>query len=775
MPSRESPGEVLLLRSERERLRREHAAGASGLAVARGISDAVDAAIVSMWARLAPEASVALVAVGGYGRRLMNPASDVDLMVLHTGGSVASEAAKQLFYELWDAGLTVGHSIRTVKEAIKVARGDLDAETAFLEARLVAGDQRLFEEFYEATMRRTRSSPEAFLQRIREATFARRARSGDASAELEPNLKEGRGGLRDLHAIAWLRMVCDLKSERAGDLDSAAELLHRVRNELHFLTGRHTDVLLMQHQPSVAAALVGPGEENVLMRALYQGCRAVGFALDSLLDGSPVPVPVLPPAEAYPIWSPESRAAFLGLLASGEAGRAAFRVLEESGALTDALPEWEAIRCLPQRNVYHRYPVDVHAFETVVELVRLAGSGDELVRRVVADTRGDWEAVILAGLLHDIGKGTKGDHSIVGEKIARSAVVRLGLSDPPASDVVWLVRNHLLLSDTATRRDIDEESLVVEMAEFIGTLTRLRMLFLVSIADGVATGPAAWTPWKAALVIDLFTKVGHLLERGELVSPDASETARLRIAELRGALSRFPNDGVEQHLAGMPRAWLLSQSIESLIRQSALMLSISEDELEMHATPAGEPRVWEVTVVARDRPGLFSKVSGALALHGLNVLAAQIFTRADGTALEVFRVETIDAEGDRFDRVRDDVRKALRGRLSLDVRLASKRRDYATRYPKGKREEPRVIVDNRVSDFHTVIEVHAPDRIGLLYSITRALSDLELDIHLAKVATYAEDVVDTFYVRDLEGQKVADGEHAREIERSVLLRLATEV
>lgn len=772
MPSRKLSEEIAFLKTERERLRQEHAAGASGLAIVRGISDAVDEAVRRIWERRAPPGRAALVAVGGYGRREMSPFSDVDLMVLHSGGRGVKEAGKELFYELWDAGMDVGHSIRTAKEALKVARADLDAETAFLEGRLVAGDESLFDEFFQAALAHSRSSPAAFLRRIAVAARGRLGRAGDASSELEPNVKDGRGGLRDLHALRWIGTVCGA-IESDPSLEGAAELLHRVRNELHFLTGRHSDVLLMQLQSQVAAAVISPAPgrspEDELMRALYERCRAVAYALDEVLGDSIAPdIPALDST-----WTPPSRAEFVGLLALGERGRAAFRALEQSGALSRALPEWEWIRWLPQRNVYHRYPVDVHAFETVVALAGLAEAPDELTRRVVQDAREDWATLLVAALLHDIGKGTDEDHSIRGEALGRSAAERIGFSPPAVGDIAWLVRHHLLLSDTATRRDIGDENLVVELAESVGTARRLRMLYLLSVADGIATSSSAWTPWKAALVADLFMKVSHVLERGELVSRDASGLARIRVTELREALSRFSPAAVEHHLSGMPRAWLLSQSATELIRQSALMIEpLPGDGPHLHATPSGDPGIWEVTVIARDRPGLFSNVSGALALHGLNVLSANIFTRDDSLALEVFRVESVDPDYRRIERVAEDARKAMRGRISLDVRLANKRQDYAARVPRGKQEAPRVVVDNRVSDFYTVIEVHASDRIALLYTITRALSDLELDIHLAKVATYGEDVVDTFYVRDLEGQKVTDLDHANEIERSIVLRLS---
>lgn len=810
------------------------------------LSDAVDLAIQGLWSRIGSEKEAALVAVGGYGRRQLSPASDVDLMVLHRGQSDVAPAAKELFYGLWDAGMQVGHSVRTPKEALRLARDDLDAETAFLDARLVAGDLRVWEKFQDVALGQSRRSPRAFLDRLRTATCTRRGRAGDASSGREPHLKDGRGGLRDLHTIGWVAKVCGTEGLDFDweALDRAEELLLRVRNSLHFLTGRRSDVLLVQLQPEIAASLArlggtaadggaaaadggaaaadslarGEGEapEEAVMRQLYESCRAVGFCLDCILDSRYAEAAAAswsPRLERDGRWTAQSRAAFLQILAAGDRGRPAFQSLEQSGALLLALPEWEGIRCLPQRNAYHRHAVDVHVFETVAALAHLASRSDaasrpggepgpgeppeashsrpgpdkkrserprrqpegpdigweDLPSRVAVDAAADWKALLLAALLHDIGKGTPQDHSVRGELLAREAVKRMGLEQIEAEDVVWLVRHHLLLSNTAVRRDIEDESLILELAQAIGSSQRLRMLYLLSFADGMATGPQAWSPWKAGLVSVLFLTLFRVLEQGEAASGDASDLSRLRAADLRLALAGFPTDAVERHLSAMPTAWLVSQSPVTLIKQSELMLEgAGAHEVRMHITLL-EPRIWEITVVARDRPGLFSKVSGTVALHGLNVLAAQAFTRDDGLALEVFRVT--GPEG-RFDGLSEDVRKVLMGRISLDVRLEAKRRDYAARFAKAKRQPPRVVVDNQVSACFTVIEVHATDRIGLLYTITRALSDLELDIHLARVATYGDDVVDVFYVRDLEGEKVTDPEHLREIERTILHRLS---
>lgn len=804
------------------------------------LSDAIDRTLTEIWQRVKPPVPVALVAVGGYGRREQCPASDVDLMVLHNAdgkGAVdeVHRAAKALFYELWDAGLVVGNSIRTPKEAMRSAREDFAAETSFLSARLISGDRALYDDFYSEALHGSRKSPEAFLERARLASVERRDRAGDATAELEPNLKEGKGSLRDLETINWLDAVCGplRPSPDRAELEEACDYLLKLRCALHLVTGRHTDVLLMHLQSQVCELLglaslpeekQGPSQgfdsEDVLMRNLYRKSRQIAFTLDSLLSPDYQQAAAEIPAELIEgRWTPAALSAFIDILAAGSAGRPAFRVLEQSGGLTKAIPEWEAIACLPQRNIYHRHAVDVHCFETAAymaeffaaaerqapatvpeskpgkdslsgkekgrrrlfkshEIPSLSAPGEtgspydweHLSTKVAADSFKVRDRLLLAALLHDVGKGTQEDHCVRGVRMSRAALGRMGIPLLEKEDVAWLVRSHLLLTKTAVRRNIEDESLVVELAETIGSAERLRMLYLLSTADGLATGPTAWSGWTATLVGDLFTRIHNVLDKGELVNADASRTAHTRESELRTALGGSEQSLVDSHLGSMPRMWFLTQTLPALIRQSKLMIPTPEPgQLRMQAVALEQPDHWEVTVVGRDRPGFFSKVSGALALHGLNVLSAQIFTRQDGVALEVFSVSGVDG---RFERVEQDIHRALRGKISLDLRLAQKRNDYAGRVSKGRQDPPQVRVDNGSSDFYTVIEVHATDRVGLLYDITRALTELELDILLAKVATYAEDVVDAFYVWDLDGQKVTEAEHLREIERLILHRLA---
>jgi [protein-PII] uridylyltransferase len=594
---------------------------------------------------------------------------------------------------------------------------------------------------------------------------------------------------------------------------------------LHYLTDRPHDVLAFQHQRPIAMSLeyadTERSAEDEFMRDLFNATRAVEHvvsavvtelsagskrtrtdgpfavvggrvvlldepdlrreperALELFSQGAPPGATVLRWLEEtldgldeLP-WTDAVRMAFFRLLRTGHP--AVLEAADHAGVFGRLLPEWDAVRCQPQRNVYHAFTVDAHLFNTVVALNELERDDDPLVRDVVADVA-DRDLLVLAALLHDVGKGTDEDHSERGERIAATVAERIGIRDPRSGALAWLVRNHLLLVDAATRRDLSDENLVVDIAERIGDQQRLRMLFLLSVADGRATGPSAWTPWKASLVAELFVKVLHVMERGELVTRDATEVARLRTNELREGLARYPTKVVEEHLSSIPRAYMLAFPTTVLIRHFALMADeLAETDARTHVARTEEPGTYELTVVARDRPGLFAKASGVLALNGISIADAQGFTRSDGVAIEVFRCHGAfesSIDDARWDRVRADMERALRGRLALDMRIAEKRQAYASKVSKGKGEAPKIIIDNGVSDFLTVVEVHAPDRVGLLYDITSAFAELALDIRLAKIATYGEDVVDVFYVRDLEGQKIADAEHLAEIERSLLHRL----
>jgi [protein-PII] uridylyltransferase len=340
--------------------------------------------------------------------------------------------------------------------------------------------------------------------------------------------------------------------------------------------------------------------------------------------------------------------------------------------------------------------------------------------------------------------------------------------------VTFLVRHHLLLSDSATRRDLSDENLALDIAASVGSPERLAMLYVLTAADARATGPHAWTPWRQALVRELVGKVEHSLTRGG-VGRDAAAHLDGLIGEIRSLLRTEDTAAVDRYVDRLPRAYVLAVPTETVARHFTLLTHpLGATELRTEARSGERLGTYDLTVVARDRPGMLAKIAGALALHGMNILSAQAFTTEDGDAVDIFVVEPLfeeEVDEDRWRRFRSDLRKALEGRVSLDYRVREKRRHY----PRPRVLTPTsVTIDNEASDFFTVVEISAPDRIGLLFDVARAFHELELDVHVAKVATLGTRVVDAFYVRDLFGMKVEDPEHIREIESAVLARLQDE-
>ena len=755
---------------------------------------------------------VALVALGGYGRGTLAPGSDLDLLILHEGSADAvSQLAERLLYPLWDAGLQVGHAVRTAEVCFEIAAERLDATTAMLDGRLLAGSAPGWDEVRSAVLAPVRGDPIAFAQHLVADRDARRERFGSVSSLLEPELKEGVGGLRDVHALGWVRTAIGRPLEEGGILseaerrsvDGADEFLTRVRSALHLETGRGSDRLLAEQQPSIAAAMGFADEPGLpavdgLMRSVFEQARQVEHVTASVFDrflrgtsppgrldatpegilrafassardGHVMPAASLDAMSAVAIdaerpWTGPTRSAFLELLRCGPAAIDALETLDRIGLLERYVPAWGPVRCRPQRDPYHRSSVDVHLLATLAGAARLLKDpGDDpsvaLAVRVVPDA----DALRLGALLHDIGKIGEGHHVETGTSVARETLDHLGASGPTADLALFLVAEHLLLSDTATRRDLDDERLIVDVADRVGDQGRLGALYLLTIADAEATGPLAWTPWRAALVRELVAKVRHVLERDDVDSSTA-ERLTARAEDIRAALVDEDAEAVERFLLRMPRGYVLTVPIDRVpIHHRLLAPAVGSHEVRTHATEGSRADAYELVVIAADRPGLLSLIAGALSLAGLSILTAQVFTTDDAVAVDLFEIEGVfepEVGEERWREFRMTLRKAIEGRLSLDHRVREKRLSY----PEPPTRVPvRVEVDNEASDFFTVIEVGAPDRLGLLFDITRTFAELQLDVHLAKVATFGGRVVDAFYVRDELGRRVDDPEIVAEL------------
>jgi [protein-PII] uridylyltransferase len=806
-----------------------------------------------------PRSSVAVVAVGGYGRGDVSPHSDVDLLVLVDDKRRPSpEDLRGLLYPLWDAGFQVGHAVCSPKEAIERARGDLEAATSLLEARLVAGPAGLMDEMTGRRRRWLERDGRRLARRLLEVTAERHLRVERAGWVLAPDLKQDVGGLRDLHAVGWLAAVAGWpRPAGRPELVRAGELLLAVREALHGQTRRKTDRVRADLQPAVAKALGLDGDDGAdrLMAAVHTSARTVEYLAavetralaerllggprrsgqvrrlepggvrleDGLLvvdatdagrvrppaadtgrvhppaadmgapsgrvaqggmEGSPLSTGALEPVadpqaevllamrllaarartgrqiarptlawleqtfDRAPLetWSEPLRAAFMTVLRGPEAVGAC-ELLDHVGGWAVLVPEWASVRGRVQHDPWHRYTVDGHAFAAAAEVSRLLEQDEGAAR--TAEAAGDLDALYLAAIFHDIGKGSGADHSVAGELLTRRALARMGLDADELEEVAVLVRHHLLLVETATRRDLDDPSVVEGVAAALGSPRRLRLLHLLTVADGLATGPAAWNDWKGTLVADLAARVLHVLERGGPPSPGDPEALAVRIEAARPALA-----GQAARLLGsLPGSYL-----------SALATVDAEElaeELELLADPPGPGGVRYrvdpsgdghglVTVCAADRPGTLARTTGVLALHRVSVLRAHVWSTSGGLALQRFAVQAPATL--RWERLGADLDAAWAGRLAVEARLERKARDY--RAPAPVEPDVRVLPDE--SAHSTVVEVRAADALGLLHAIAAALGDLDLDVRVAKIDTLGDRVVDTFYVRSPWGAKLND-------------------
>jgi [protein-PII] uridylyltransferase len=705
---------------------------------------------------------------------------------------------------------------------VAAADEHFDAWTAMLDGRRVAGDRTLSERALDPVREAARTDPPAFARRARDAAGARRERFGSCAHLLEPQLKEGSGGLRDVASLGWLAAAVGDDPDAAGIVrarerelvDEAEDFLIRVRSAVQLLTGRRDVRLVAELQPDVAREVGFVDEPDLpapdaLMRAIFEHARNVEHvswlaverivgdatargavptdassilgALADAADRGEVPSPSLLDAiEGVDLpdrvsWDPPMRAAFLRLLRAGDTGAAMLDALDRMGLLGRYVPAWTAVRCRPQRDPYHRSTVDAHLVATAGRMAAmLDGDGDPddpIVRAAAAHTERP-DALLLGALLHDVGKVGTGGHVEIGTTIARETLGAMGVEGTDADLALFMVSEHLLLPDTATRRDLSDEELLVGVAARIGTPERLEALYLLAKADAISTGPAAWTPWREALVRELTAKIRRIFERGQMGEELAAMLAE-RTERVRDLLRGEPEGEVDRFILRMPRGYFLTVDPARAAAHARLIAaSVGAHEVRTAATEGSRPGTYEVVVVAGDRPGLLSWIAGALAIEGVSILSAQAFTTDDGVALDLFEVQgafELEITERRWRAFRTTLRRTIEGSISLEHRVDEKRRHY----PGPKLRTPVTVREhNDASEYSTVIEVGAPDRIGLLFDITRTFAELHLDVHLAKVATFDGRVVDAFYLRDALGRKVVDPDRLAEIERSLQDRLA---
>jgi [protein-PII] uridylyltransferase len=811
---------VAKLRAELDSLDRAYSAGHHGLWSARRRADLLDAALAEMFDAAGAPPGVGLAALGGYGRAQQLPRSDIDLLIVHDGrrAEEVADLAQRLLYPLWDGGFEVGHAVRTPLECDQIAGERLDALTSMLDLRAIVGDTALPREAAERVRALAAADVAGFARALRDDAAARTERFGVTAYLLEPDLKQGAGGLRDLQSVRWTTAIAGDALVRTAEreaLEGAEEFLTRARSALQFETRKRTDRLPLELQPPIARTMGFTDEprliaEDGLMRAVFEHARAVRWITANVLEraesGTSMPTDdpapfedldaalealaasaeaggrpgaeLLDSVEATPLaepvtWSGRTLEAFMRIVRAGEAGVAALDALDRVGLLARLVPAWRDVRCRPQRDPYHRFTVDTHLTTALVEIGRLLAATDDddpLIAGALAHGP-DGDGLLLGALLHDIGKTGEGGHVPAGSRIATETLDRMGVRGPTRDLATFMVAEHLVLPDTATRRDLTDENLILDVAARVGSPERLAALTLLAKADAVATGPAAWTPWRQTLVRELVTRVHRVYDRGDM-GVELAHHLTTRVGAVRELLQAEPEDAVERFVFRMPRGYFLAIEPERIAgHYPTIAPDVGSTEVRATAKPGTKPGTYELLVVAGDRPGLLSTIAGAVALAGLSILTAQAFTTDDAVAVDLFEVEGIfepEVDDARWREFRGVLRKAVEGRLSLEHRVAEKR----ARYPAPRADTPvTVTVDNEASDYSTVIEVGAPDRIGLLYDITSALAELTLDVRLAKVATYTDRVIDAFYVRDALGRKVTETAQVAEIEATVRSRL----
>lgn len=863
--------------AEQARIRADHRGGASGLEIVALHADLVDAVVCQLF-RLADRATprglreqsagCAVVALGGYGRRELNPGSDVDVMFLHPRrlDDYITTILNHVLYFLWDLGFSVGHSCRSLSDAVRMMEADLTARTSMLEARFLAGNQAVFADFQERMWRTLQGRrAQQYIQRKLQEQVQRHAKYGGSVYLQEPNVKEGPGGLRDFHTALWVararHRLDDLQALPALGLLTPVELaqclqaldfLLRVRSELHYQYGGKSDVLSLSVQVPVAASLgfkdeatfgverfmqqyyLRAGALHQLSARLIERCTArPGSHVEAVMKKLRArdigdeftelnrQIHILPaqrncfrddPVRLLKIFwysqemgyelSPEAKEAirtglglidedfrrsnralgfFLAILRAPRGVGDTLRQMHHLGVLAAYIPEFSRVTCLVQFDYYHRYTVDEHTFVLLDALEALQEAQDPRLQefRRIAQELKKPEILKLAILLHDLGKGEGSGHVERGVAIAESVLSRMGLVEVDSADVKFLVAQHLSMTHIAERRDLDDQRLIIEFARLVGNEDLLKMLYLLTYLDINAVGPQVWTDWKGTLLWELFIKTHTILTRGV---PEGEEEHR-KAASLRASLAaelapEFGAEVVRQHLDLMPIRYVLTTSSAKVAQHLQLIERVRRGEpvaVRWAAFPlAGYS---EVSVCAPGAPGRFAKVVGTLTANGINILSAQLFSRVDGVMIRTFQVS--DGRGAALEdervwhRFARDLKAIILEQVDMRELIKARRRELLSKpIPRRGEMHTRVEFDNVVSDRYTVIDVRAQDRLGLLYVISSTLSDLDLDVALAKIATEVDQAMDVFYVTERDGRKVAEGERMEAIRQALVHAIA---
>jgi [protein-PII] uridylyltransferase len=871
-----------------------HRSGASGHAVVRLQSFAMDRIVLALWERAVADAQaagcvptpVSLVALGGYGRKELAPWSDLDILVLHGRGEptpFVRTASERLLYALWDLRLEVGYGVRDVPACEELAEKDHPARTALLDLRYMAGDLELFRELEREQLHGLSSAKvERFIQDKLAEMRERRERFGDSLYLLEPNIKQSEGGLRDLQSALWLARVrfkvggitdllkrAVLPDREVREMRRARDFVWRVRNELHYLGKRKTDQLTFDLQPLVAEAMgyrdgdAGRAVEQ-FMRLYYTAAKTVLIGCDAIVDRClepndatgwrtvPAPATVLgaeqpvvlvrgkPPRQAerrleggefkefrgritvtgaevlprsaaavvrlfstadregldlYPYardqaahaaseWGPEVaedpevNQEFLACFnRPGTRGRFLAR-MHELGVLHQIVPELKAITARRQIDVYHVYTVDVHTLNAVRRLLALrAGDVKEEPLTTLMQQLERPLPLYVGTLFHDVGKGSGKDHSIRGAELAGPASVRLGLDAADAADIEWLVLKHLRMAAIAQRRDLSDPDLIHAFAEEVGTVDRLRKLYLLTYADIATVGPGTWTDWKARLLKDLYEKTVAALGAGERRPEPGLVEAAGRTEAAKALAGHASEEDVARFVEALPPRYFLTEAPERAPVHLRLLRRGRRGVVATYLKPNRAMGQGELIVTAPDRPGLLATIAGVLAAHRIDIQHAEVFSTLPeaehgwiaGRALDVFEVRGPEGgavERERWRAARADLRRVLSGLEALSDLMARRLRASTVGVKPLPALKTKVVIDNASARSHSVIDVFTADRVGLLHTLAKTLFDLGLTVDLARISTEGHRALDAFYVRSATGGRL-EGEGAQKVVEAI--------
>ncbi len=797
---------------------------------------------------------MAIVATGGYGRGLLAPGSDIDLLFLLPYKQTAwgESVAEYMLYLLWDLGFKVGHATRTIDQCVRLSLSDMTIRTALLDARLILGDEVLFAEFQRRFCKDVLDgNARAFIEAKLAEQNARHTRAGASRYLVEPNIKDGKGGLRDLHTLHWLAKHLYPNKAEAEFVEAGVftrseyrsfrrceSFLWSVRCHLHFLTGRQEERLTFELQPLMAERLgyrehAGLRAVERFMKHYFLVAKEVGdltrIVCSALELKQLKPLPTLPALLSPFSWrrraklrrtsdfriengrisavdkdafakdpvnfirlfvladenqasfaqevlrqvranfaliddnlraNPAANRLFLRLLTDARDPEGVLRHMNEAGVLGRFIPEFGRVVSLMQFNMYHHFTVDEHLIRTVGFLSGIERGTYAIEHPVSTDvvrTIDNRRALYVAAFLHDIAKGRDEDHSEAGARIAQELGGRLGLTAPETETAVWLVENHLVMSQFAQSRDLNDPKTIRDFADLVQSRERLKLLLLLTVADIRAVGQGVWTGWKGQLLRTLYFETEPLLGGGHTMLSKSERVARAQSA-LRERLPDWPTDALERFIDRHYPSYWLRTDLDGIVEHARLVRAAeaAHKALVTHISTDAFRGVTEITLLAPNHPRLLAMVAGACAGAGANIVDAQISTTRDGMALDTIHLEREfdhnEDEERRAQRIAATIEKLLKGETRLADVVATKKK------PKARLSaftvEPQVVIDNTLSEALTVIEINGLDRPGLLHDVTREISDLNLDIASAHIATFGEKAVDVFYVTDLTGKKI---------------------